>query len=53
MNSFFPAGIDVRDIRSPHDLLIEARQEWMQKTAGQLTLDFDSTSVAGGLKLGL
>jgi hypothetical protein len=36
--SFFPSGIELSDIRSPHDILEEARAEWLAYSNGQLDL---------------
>ena len=36
--SFFPSGIELSDIRSPHDILDEARAEWLAYSNGQLDL---------------
>jgi hypothetical protein len=47
MSSFFPSGIDVRDISSPKELLDDAKREWVSKTVGEMTLDFDSNSADG------
>lgn len=38
MNSFWPEGLSLKDVRSPYEVLQIAQQEWEKETGGAMTL---------------
>jgi hypothetical protein len=48
MTSFWPKGIEIKDNRSPMDILNAAKEEWEFITEGELTLEVRREDIVNG-----